>query len=132
MRFFRRSENFLTIDGKTESTVTIHGAHVISLYNYLLNNKYDVESVTYLAVICPRSVVSMTGSDAGIPPTILAPVAFEGATLVPLQVFVHSLKRTQCLVLRSRTVLCDLWIPMWPIRIGVNFPDPYYPTMCLH
>lgn len=47
------------------------GVEVQALFNWLIN--------------C-RSAVSNTGPHAGIPPTLLAPVAFSGATLTPLKV----------------------------------------------
>jgi hypothetical protein len=47
------------------------GVEAQALFNWLIN--------------C-RSSVSNTGPHAGIPPTLLAPVAFAGATLTPLKV----------------------------------------------
>lgn len=47
------------------------GVEAQALFNWLIN--------------C-RSTVSNTGPHAGIPPTLLAPVAFTGATLTPLKV----------------------------------------------
>lgn len=47
------------------------GVEAQALFNWLIN--------------C-RSAVSNTGPHAGIPPTLLAPVAFTGATLMPLKV----------------------------------------------
>eukprot|EP00731_Ephydatia_muelleri_P016766 Em0009g1190a len=58
------------IDGQTESVVKVEGPHVQGLFNYLLNCKV---------------LVSTTGVYAGIPPTLLAPNAFDGATLQSLK-----------------------------------------------
>ena len=54
------------VDHQGSSLAVITGNHTQALFNYLLNNK---------------SLISKTGSHAGIPPTLLAPVAFHGATL---------------------------------------------------
>ncbi|XP_059475535.1 protein downstream neighbor of son homolog [Neocloeon triangulifer] len=60
------------IDQKPSSTVVVQtDAEVMALFNLLLN--------------C-RSITTTIGTLAGIPPTLLAPVAFHGATLVPLLV----------------------------------------------
>lgn len=59
------------MDNSEESLVLIEGMEVHALYNFLMNYK---------------GTVSITGRFAGIPPTILAPVAFFGATLNALKV----------------------------------------------
>lgn len=59
------------MDNSEESLVLVEGMEVHALYNFLINYK---------------STVSITGPFAGIPPTILAPVAFHGATLNSLKV----------------------------------------------
>ncbi|OWF42711.1 protein downstream neighbor of son homolog [Mizuhopecten yessoensis] len=59
-------EGFKLIDNRPESTVHVIGSDVQALYNYLLN--------------C-RSCVATSGPQAGLPPTILSPTAFKGATL---------------------------------------------------
>jgi len=59
------------IDSTKESLVVVTGVEAQALFNWLIN--------------C-RSSVSNTGPHAGIPPTLLAPVAFSGATLTPLKV----------------------------------------------
>lgn len=51
--------------------VLVEGIEVHALYNFLINCK---------------SATALTGPFAGIPPTILAPVAFKGATLNTLKV----------------------------------------------
>lgn len=51
--------------------MVVTGVEAQALFNWLIN--------------C-RSAVSNTGPHAGIPPTLLAPVAFSGATLTPLKV----------------------------------------------
>ena len=57
------------IDHHSSSLAVITGSHTQALFNYLLNNK---------------TLISKTGSHAGIPPTLLSPVAFDGATLKSL------------------------------------------------
>ncbi|XP_014676798.1 PREDICTED: protein downstream neighbor of son homolog [Priapulus caudatus] len=59
------------VDLYPESTVKVEGRDCQALYNYLLNSK---------------SCVSNAGHQAGLPPTLLAPVAFHGATLDTLKV----------------------------------------------
>lgn len=59
------------VDNSEESLVLIEGMELHALYNFLINYK---------------SAVAITGRFAGIPPTILAPVAFHGATLNSLKV----------------------------------------------
>lgn len=56
--------------------MVVTGVEAQALFNWLIN--------------C-RSTVSNTGPHAGIPPTLLAPVAFTGATLTPLKVKITSL-----------------------------------------
>lgn len=58
-------------DGGPESLVLVEGAsEVHSVYNFLVNCK---------------SVIPLTGATAGIPPTLLAPVAFRGASVEALK-----------------------------------------------
>ena len=60
------------IDESTESLVFVEGVEAQALFNFLVNCK---------------SITATSGSFAGIPPTLLSPVAFTGATLTPLKVF---------------------------------------------
>ena len=57
------------IDHHGSSLAVVTGSHTQALFNYLLNNK---------------TLISKTGSHAGIPPTLLSPVSFDGATLQSL------------------------------------------------
>lgn len=59
------------LDNSEQSLVLIQGPEVQAFYSYLVNCK---------------SAVAPTGTYAGIPPTLLAPVAFNGATLNALKV----------------------------------------------
>ncbi|XP_065170496.1 protein downstream neighbor of son homolog [Atheta coriaria] len=59
------------IDNSDLSLILIQGVEVQGFYSFLVHCK---------------SAVSPTGLFAGIPPTLLAPVAFHGAALTPLQV----------------------------------------------
>ena len=61
----------MDIDNHPESVVRVEGPNVHALFNFLLNSK---------------TTVTTTGAQAGIPPTLLAPSAFEGATLKSLKV----------------------------------------------
>ena len=64
-------EGYQVIDQRPESCVMVEGPDTHALLNYLLN--------------C-RSCFATTGSQCGLPPTVLAPVAFKGATLKQLKV----------------------------------------------
>lgn len=59
------------VDNSEQSTVLIEGSEVQSFYNFLIN--------------C-RSTSSLTGAFADIPPTLLAPVSFYGASLNSLKI----------------------------------------------
>ncbi|XP_064629428.1 protein downstream neighbor of son homolog [Lineus longissimus] len=72
-------EGYKIIDNKPESTVYVESSSTQALFNYLLN--------------C-RSCFASSGVQYGIPPTILAPVAFKGSTLKSLKVK-HGLLRLQ-------------------------------------
>ena len=58
-------------DQSSRSLVLVQGAQTLGLYNFLLNSK---------------SVIACTGPLTGVPPTLLAPVAFEGGTLKSMKV----------------------------------------------
>lgn len=70
--FCRRKEhNEVRLDHRPESVVMVEGSNTFTLINFLINCK---------------SLVAAAGSQAGLPPTILSPVAFRGATLQTLKV----------------------------------------------
>ncbi|XP_077369763.1 protein downstream neighbor of son homolog isoform X2 [Festucalex cinctus] len=69
----------VSVDRKPESVVYVEGPHTFTLINFLINCK---------------SVVAAAGSQAGLPPTLLAPVAFRGAAM-------HSLK-ARCVNVKSQ------------------------------
>jgi len=64
--FQSQREGFRVIDNRPKSLVTVEGSNVQALYNYLLN--------------C-RTCTANSGVQAGLPPTILSPKPFKGATL---------------------------------------------------
>ncbi|KAJ9598294.1 hypothetical protein L9F63_011034, partial [Diploptera punctata] len=59
------------VDRTPESLIYVEGVEAQALFNFLLNCK---------------SCIATTGPLAGVPPTLLAPVAFSGATLKSLKV----------------------------------------------
>lgn len=59
------------VDNLRQSLVFVKGVEAQALFNFLINCK---------------SAIAGTGALAGIPPTLLAPTAFHGATLKPLKV----------------------------------------------
>ncbi|RVE75013.1 hypothetical protein OJAV_G00012760 [Oryzias javanicus] len=66
----QKDAHSLSVDHRPESVVCVEGSHTFTLINFLINCK---------------SVVASTGSQAGLPPTLLAPSAFRGATLHTLK-----------------------------------------------
>uniref|UniRef100_A0A8C4NJL2 Protein downstream neighbor of Son n=1 Tax=Dicentrarchus labrax TaxID=13489 RepID=A0A8C4NJL2_DICLA len=66
----RKEGNAVSLDHKPESVVCVEGSHTFTLINFLINCK---------------SLVAAAGSQAGLPPTLLAPVAFRGATMHTLK-----------------------------------------------
>ncbi|XP_068460259.1 protein downstream neighbor of son homolog [Clinocottus analis] len=65
-----REGQTVSLDHKPESVVCVEGPHTFTLINFLINCK---------------SLVASTGSQAGLPPTLLAPSAFRGATMHTLK-----------------------------------------------
>ncbi|KAG9486205.1 hypothetical protein GDO78_009000 [Eleutherodactylus coqui] len=66
----RMEKNEVKLDHRPESVVLVKGANTFTLLNFLINCK---------------SVVAAAGPQAGLPPTLLSPVAFRGATLHTLK-----------------------------------------------
>ncbi|XP_073318599.1 protein downstream neighbor of son homolog [Pagrus major] len=66
----RKEGHTVSLDHKPESVVCVEGSHTFTLINFLINCK---------------SLVAAAGSQAGLPPTLLAPVAFRGATMHTLK-----------------------------------------------
>ncbi|KAL3999242.1 KRAB domain-containing zinc finger protein [Sarotherodon galilaeus] len=69
----------MSLDHKPESVICVEGLHTFTLINFFINWK---------------GVVASSGSQAGLPPTLLAPSAFRGATM-------HTLK-SRCVNVRSQ------------------------------
>lgn len=61
----------MKLDHRPESVVLVKGTNTFTLLNFLMNCK---------------SLVASAGPQAGIPPTLLSPVAFRGATMQTLKV----------------------------------------------
>ncbi|XP_066561872.1 protein downstream neighbor of son homolog isoform X2 [Amia ocellicauda] len=66
----RKEHGTVRLDHKPESVVLVQGPDTFTLLNFLINCK---------------SLVASAGPQAGLPPTLLAPVAFRGATLQTLK-----------------------------------------------
>ncbi|KAK7880571.1 hypothetical protein WMY93_032796 [Mugilogobius chulae] len=66
----RKEGHAVSLDHKPESVVLVEGSDTFTLINFLINCK---------------SLVASTGSQAGLPPTLLAPVAFRGAAMQTLR-----------------------------------------------
>ncbi|XP_053163538.1 protein downstream neighbor of Son [Hemicordylus capensis] len=65
-----KEKNEVQMDHKPESVVLVKGTNTFTLLNFLINCK---------------SLVASAGSQAGIPPTLLSPIAFRGATMQTLK-----------------------------------------------
>nr|XP_055062207.1 protein downstream neighbor of son homolog [Misgurnus anguillicaudatus] len=66
----RKEHREVRLDHRPESVVLVEGSNTFTLLNFLINCK---------------SLVAGAGSQAGLPPTLLAPTAFRGATLHALK-----------------------------------------------
>ena len=71
---------FRAIDNKPESSVFVCGSDVTALFNFLLNS---------------NTLTPVAGELAGVPPTLLAPAPFKGATLTSLAVRQNCLRQQQ-------------------------------------
>ncbi|KAG7258863.1 hypothetical protein CRUP_027467, partial [Coryphaenoides rupestris] len=60
----------VSLDHRPDSVVCVDGAHTFTLINFLINCK---------------SLVAASGPQAGLPPTLLAPAAFRGASMHTLK-----------------------------------------------
>ncbi|NXU11601.1 DONS protein, partial [Pardalotus punctatus] len=66
----RKEKHEVQVDHRPESLVLVRGSNTFTLLNFLIN--------------C-RSLVAVAGPQAGLPPTLLAPVAFRGGTMQTLK-----------------------------------------------
>ncbi|XP_060754611.1 protein downstream neighbor of son homolog isoform X2 [Neoarius graeffei] len=66
----RKEHSEVRLDHRPESVVLVEGSNTFTLINFLINCK---------------SLVAAAGPQAGLPPTLLAPTAFRGATLHTLK-----------------------------------------------
>ncbi|XP_031707968.1 protein downstream neighbor of son homolog [Anarrhichthys ocellatus] len=66
----RKEGPTVSLDHKPESVVCVEGPHTFTLINFLISSK---------------GLVAAAGSQAGLPPTLLAPSAFRGATMHTLK-----------------------------------------------
>ncbi|KAG8450209.1 hypothetical protein GDO86_002739 [Hymenochirus boettgeri] len=66
----RKEKNEVKLDHKPESVVLVKGTNTFTLLNFLINCK---------------SVVAASGPQAGLPPTLLSPISFRGATMQTLK-----------------------------------------------
>ncbi|NXB79333.1 DONS protein, partial [Donacobius atricapilla] len=66
----RKEKHEVQVDHRPESLVLVRGSNTFRLLNFLIS--------------C-RSLVAVAGPQAGLPPTLLAPVAFRGGTMQTLK-----------------------------------------------
>ncbi|NXY71272.1 DONS protein, partial [Glareola pratincola] len=66
----RKEKHEVQMDHKPESLALVRGTNTFTLLNFLINCK---------------SLVAVTGPQAGLPPTLLSPVAFRGGTMQTLK-----------------------------------------------
>lgn len=67
----RKEHREVQLDRRPQSMVLVKGTDTFTLLNFFINYK---------------NLVAASGVQAGLPPTLLAPVAFRGATLQTLKV----------------------------------------------
>ncbi|XP_021111861.1 protein downstream neighbor of Son isoform X2 [Heterocephalus glaber] len=67
----RKEKHEVQMDHRPESVVLVKGTNTFTLLNFLINCK---------------SLVATSGPQAGLPPTLLSPIAFRGATMQMLKV----------------------------------------------
>ncbi|XP_076466135.1 protein downstream neighbor of son homolog [Babylonia areolata] len=94
-------EGYQQVDGRRESLVLCQGREVQALYNFLLNT---------------RQCVAATGPQAGIPPSILAPSHFLGATLKSNQIQ-HSLAKVSGGSLTDTRHVMEISGPLMPHQL---------------
>ncbi|NXX96434.1 DONS protein, partial [Centropus bengalensis] len=66
----RKEKHEVQVDHKPESLALVQGTNTFTLLNFLINCK---------------SLVAAAGTQAGLPPTLLSPVAFRGGTMQTLK-----------------------------------------------
>ncbi|CAK7319374.1 Protein downstream neighbor of Son [Vulpes lagopus] len=66
----RKEKHEVQMDHRPESIVLVKGMNTLTLLNFLINSK---------------SLIASSGPQAGLPPTLLSPVAFRGATMQMLK-----------------------------------------------
>ncbi|XP_075449941.1 protein downstream neighbor of Son [Ascaphus truei] len=66
----RKEKNEVKLDHRPESVVLVKGTNTFTLLNFLINCK---------------SLVAAAGPQAGLPPTLLSPISFRGATMQTLK-----------------------------------------------
>lgn len=72
--FRRKEKHEVQMDHRPESVVLVKGLNTFKLLNFLINCK---------------SLVATSGAQAGLPPTLLSPVAFRGASMQMLKKGAH-------------------------------------------
>ncbi|XP_044941062.1 protein downstream neighbor of Son isoform X1 [Mustela putorius furo] len=65
-----KEKHEVQMDHRPESVVLVKGTNTLTLLNFLINSK---------------SLIASSGPQAGLPPTLLSPVAFRGATMQMLK-----------------------------------------------
>lgn len=68
--FRRKEKREVQMDHRPESVVLVKGLNTFKLLNFLINCK---------------SLVATSGAQAGLPPTLLSPIAFRGASMQMLK-----------------------------------------------
>nr|KAF6268890.1 DNA replication fork stabilization factor DONSON [Pipistrellus kuhlii] len=76
----RKEKHEVQMDHRPESVVLVKGANTFTLLNFLINCK---------------SLIAASGPQAGLPPTLLSPIAFRGATMQMLKARSVNVKK-QC------------------------------------
>ncbi|XP_021040286.1 protein downstream neighbor of Son [Mus caroli] len=94
----RKEKHEVQMDHRPESVVLVKGLNTFKLLNFLINCK---------------SLVATSGAQAGLPPTLLSPVAFRGASMQMLKARSSNVK-TQALSGYSDKFSLDITGPVMP------------------
>ncbi|XP_050394290.1 protein downstream neighbor of Son [Patella vulgata] len=97
-----QKEGYKRVDNRPESMIYVEGGEVQALFNFLLN--------------C-RTCIANSGEQAGIPPTILSPCPFTGATLKSNKVKHSHAKQTDSQGNSHRSHILEISGPLLPHNI---------------
>ncbi|XP_036983052.2 protein downstream neighbor of Son isoform X2 [Artibeus jamaicensis] len=119
----RKEKHEVQMDHRPESVVLVEGASTFMLLNFLINCK---------------SLIAASGPQAGLPPTLLSPIAFRGATMQMLKARSVSVKTQAVSGFRDRFSL-EITGPVMPhalhavtMLLGSSQSGSFSAGLCTH